>query len=533
MPELPGYVVQIALAIAIPLLVGRGRRKLAARRRARLRSGKEVRVSCRCGGSAAPWPALPVYGALMRESGEGPTWFVPRRGPVLRVPVGGTELAVAPLPAGERGSRSTKPLLWMKYRAGNGDIVIDLRFAAPDLATVRTLLNGSDTDVFAKTEPPRRRRFGPGMLVPLACGLAGLVALGALYGLGRTVTATVSAEDEYACPVAWTDPWDGRTTQHATVDCDMEEVGDRLRITALPGPLRGEAVDRVLTPYVIGIPTGLCLLIPAVASLIVRMRSRRDWHHDAPAPALSADPGAPPVLRAEEDLTYGRIVELARHQTAVRAVFAPRPLPDPDPAEPDPRDRPWWRIPALRRFALHNAWSPPAFFGLAVAFGISGADWYDALRAGTPLPWTSRAVAAVAAACAAVILHKPVDAVRITRLTWNAARSPVRREVPYAVLDIHPEDARLLVLFSHAGDGARPTHLLFVVPDARLAPCGTLTVSGDRTASNAAVAWIDDRPLWPVSPIDEYDPDWLLDLLHVVTDDERGEDDGVSRAAAR
>ncbi len=72
-----------------------------------------------------------------------------------------------------------------------------------------------------------------GAVVPLAVTASLVTAAGYLYGLGRTVQASVSANENDRCAVTRADPWE-RVPRHAKVECGAERVGSPLDVTALP-----------------------------------------------------------------------------------------------------------------------------------------------------------------------------------------------------------------------------------------------------------------------------------------------------------
>lgn len=219
-------------------------------------------------------------------------------------------------------------------------------------------------------------------------GVTGLCAVALAYGFGRPVEAEVTRVTEYGCAVTWADPWDG-ARRTAEVDCEGAARGDRLDISALPWPLRGEAFDRDLTPVALGLAT---FLGPGIASAGIVYRTRRARRANALA-GLSALPPAGdagrPAARATPRARPDDV--LARdHLAAVSALLLARTASGHGgkrrPAEPGPGAGPWWRSPALRRVAARSGISWGALIALAVIGGLSGEWWLTTARLATDAP---------------------------------------------------------------------------------------------------------------------------------------------------
>ncbi|WP_062641075.1 hypothetical protein [Streptomyces maremycinicus] len=226
-----------------------------------------------------------------------------------------------------------------------------------------------------------------------ALALAGAGVLLSAYGFGTTVRATVTGTEEYVCKVRWQDPRDG-TRQSAEVDCDDRavEAGQSLEITAPAWPLRGEAFDRGITPWVLGGGTAVFLGL-AAAGIVFRVREagghsgvpamsepRTNWDAVRDAPVSS---GWPVPVPAGADARPADVLDRA-HLAAVSRLLASRlsgsATTRPGRREPDIRTTGWWRSPRLRRLVLASWVSWGGLLVLAVTAGLSGWWWATALR---------------------------------------------------------------------------------------------------------------------------------------------------------
>lgn len=279
---------------------------------------------------------------------------------------------------------------------GTGGLVGTATASLGDVARLRALRRYL-RDGPASREPSALRRAAA--MVPwwsVVAGVLGLAGAGVLlsaYGFGATVRATVTGTEEYVCEVSWRDPWDG-TRQSAGVDCDDRavEAGQSLEVTAPAGPLRGEAFDRGITPWVLGGGTAVFLGL-AAAGIVFRVRAAggrsdvpsrsgpgtRDADRDAPVPL-----GKPVLALAGGDARSEDVLDRA-HLAAVSRWLTSRlnggaAATRPGPAEPDIRTTGWWRSPRLRRLALASGVSWGGLFVLAATAGLSGWWWATALQ---------------------------------------------------------------------------------------------------------------------------------------------------------
>ncbi|MFE9649806.1 hypothetical protein ACFYO0_37995 [Streptomyces sp. NPDC006365] len=226
-----------------------------------------------------------------------------------------------------------------------------------------------------------------------ALGLAGAGLLLCAYGIGTTVRATVTDTEEYTCEVTWPDPWDG-TRQSAEVDCDDQETeaGRSLEITALSWPLRGEAFDQNVTPWVLGLGTAVSLATAGVGVTVRSVpRRRRDARTGAEITTvpvrLGKTPAEPPATgpadtpapgaRARPDDVLHRA-----HLAAVAGLLGSRLTKPPRPARPAPdiSTAAWWRSPRLRGLALSSGIAWGAMIVLCLTVVLSGWWWVSAVR---------------------------------------------------------------------------------------------------------------------------------------------------------
>ncbi|WP_030576636.1 hypothetical protein [Streptomyces anulatus] len=278
---------------------------------------------------------------------------------------------------------------------GTGGLVGTAAASLGDVARLRALRRYLRDGPAGRESSALRRAAAMVPWWSVAAGVLGLAGAGVLlcaYGFGTTVRATVTATEEYVCRVSWPDPWDG-TRQSAEVDCDDRavEASQSLEITAPAGPLRGEAFDRGITPWVLGGGTAVFLGL-AAAGIAFRVRAAggrsgvpsrsgpgaRDTDRDAPVPLGKPVPApAGAEARTEDVLDRAHLAAVSRWLASrLSGSAAARP----GPREPDIRSTGWWRSPRLRRQALASGVSWGALLVLAVTAGLSGWWWVTALR---------------------------------------------------------------------------------------------------------------------------------------------------------
>ena len=292
---------------------------------------------------------------------------------------------------------------------GTGGLVGIAAAALGDVARLRALRRYL-RDGPAGREPCALRRAAavvPGWSV--AAGVLALAGAGVLlsaYGFGTTVRATVTGTEEYVCRVSWPDPWDG-TRQSAEVDCDDRAVGAgrSLEVTAPAWPLRGEAFDRGITPWVLGGGTAVFLGL-AAAGILFRVRAV--GRHSGGA--ARSGPGSGDAVRntlvslhktvpapAGADARTVDVLDRA-HLAAVSRLLASRlngsAATRPEPREPDIRTTGWWHSPRLRRLVvvrglLGRSVRPRGdggALGLVVGDGVEALGFRDGDRAGHRRP---------------------------------------------------------------------------------------------------------------------------------------------------
>ncbi|MFF9136730.1 hypothetical protein ACF09G_04045 [Streptomyces albogriseolus] len=293
---------------------------------------------------------------------------------------------------------------------GTGGVVGAAAASLGDVARLRALRRFLRDGPAGRESSALRRAAAMVPWWSVAAGVLGLVGAGVLlaaYGFGTTVRATVTGTEEYVCRVSWPDPWDG-TRESAEVDCDDRAVrtGRSLEVTAPAGPLRGEAFDREITPWVLGGGTAVFTGL-AAAGIVFRVRAAgghsgvparseprtRDADRDAPVSL-----GKPVPAPAGADARTEDVLDRA-HLAAVSRLLASRlagPVATrPGPREPDIRTTGWWRSPRLRRLALASGVSWGGLLVLAVTAGLSGWWWVTVLRLWGSETATARATVAL------------------------------------------------------------------------------------------------------------------------------------------
>ena len=576
---MPGWLVfPLVLAVGfvavtvVPRLLVRHRRRVLER-------GDDAVFRVRLAGTRAPYPQTPRRGVL-RLGPQTLTWTGRAGGPAL-------DLA----PSGIGGLRSRLPR--RGDRAGQDDVVLT---AADGLGVPLRLVGRAETieqlDELLRARPapehPRPptvlRKGRPRLLLgwPLAVGavgIAGLALTALAVSTGVPVTGTVVSEpdaDDY-CDVRWTDPRDGAERTNG-VDC-YDDVGDRVDLIALAGPLRGEVVASE-DPWFWGVVSGL-LVASGVGGALWRARDRRRDEQAAPAPTDAPPP--PPEIGADQ-LGWDEVAAAMRVRARAEGWAF-----DPDPDAAEPQDWPTRSPRTLLLTRLGLALAPllfAAFLALLVGWTSFAGVWATAGETRTveaqvtdeylegavpfgpgdvevtfPLEGGGRETTLVSvrglpepAPSALPVAYSTADpdraralrydgaargtglgaAALLAGLAWsgwrlaqvlrdrragNRALEGPARQVRYVLVpDIDSE----VVLLLWDGFADRPAHALALVDDprGRLPGAGTVEVRGRYAAGEVVAARAGERTLLLASPLLEVEEDEVLDLVNLRLDDE-------------
>ncbi|MGY5015115.1 hypothetical protein ACWCY6_44935 [Streptomyces sp. 900105755] len=292
--------------VVIPMVIAGLARWAAARRRRGLAAGRAVHFRCRLDGHK---------GRLLVDPRLNGPVFLDRSGSVTALPRGGEALDATVSTNG----RPPVEKVNLRYRTPEGQ-VLRLRLATHDARTLGAWLG-------AQTRPasaPARRLLLPAAppwaVLALAASLFVGLATADVTLLGKHTAAEVVRvdRDDDSCTVGW----DGGA-QRAAVDCDTTDVrsGDRIRITALPWPFLGEAVNtRTALSVVAVLGGGLGLLglggalifNPLASARRVRL-ARRARPAILPRAAAGDEAGEDRWAALDDDLSYASLAAAARH----------------------------------------------------------------------------------------------------------------------------------------------------------------------------------------------------------------------------
>jgi hypothetical protein len=481
-PLLPFFAMMVFSGAVIPGTAW----CLGRRRRRALRSGRAVRIGCRIRADQPPYPGEYTAGELVAALG-GPVHFLPKRGALLELPLGGEvqrSLYAPPSRFNKEVERSA-----VSYLTPAG-VTLLVEVKASDADNVRSVLASVPT----RTEPPRRLplRIPGAWALCATLALLGAVPVAGIAVFGRTVTAQVTTDHDDFCRITWPDPWNG-SHRTAHVDCDGEAKGDPVQVVALPRPFQGNAFDTYSLPF-LGILCGSLLCASAIGTALPHLLKRRRWRS---AEAITA-PGSVSLIKPPGDTagsppapTYTWLADAARGQDAQHEDPRIRAF---GPDRPDIRRSPWWRVRVVREQVFYNCLSRGGVFTLAVGGATA-----------SPHGWGL--VGAVIGALGAIrIVWFAVSGVRITRRLLRASRSQEEGHPMRYVRLYGPEDGEpWLILFpADAGDWARPTHSLALMPghaQPMPPPVGTLSLHGTIEDGGVVVPWTGETVLWPASPL--------------------------------
>lgn len=331
----------------------------------------------------------------------------------------------------------------------------------------------------------------------------------------------ISEQSDGTCVVRWTGPFDGR--QHTgPYHCDphRDPVLDDWEsgFVVSSGPWKGDLYDYELrgTPTFSAIDTlgvgGLLLFLAGIVgggvrvSRAARARRTRDregtsYVRRSGAPVLrptAREPGPPATLR------YATFAAEGERQAGQRG-------PDPSMRRPntDVRVAPWWRVRALLKISRILKAAIPLLYALGIGLG----SW---LWPGTFAGYIQ--IFAVASGLAGLVaLHHALrDGIPYARRLSRHALAPYREVKRYVLLyelSGTGTDPLLLLFSADAGDDTPPEALLRLVapgPDRHPwrglpAPVGTAELRGRLDDPPLVVAWIDNRPYWPLEGYEELD----------------------------
>ncbi|MFF3001025.1 hypothetical protein ACFVTC_41860 [Streptomyces sp. NPDC057950] len=292
--------------VVFPMVIAGLTRWAAARRRRGLAAGRAVHFRCRLDSHKGR--------LLIDPRLDGPV-FLDRSGNVTALARGGEALD-ATVSTNGRGSFEKVNL---HYRTPDG-LLLRLRLATHDARTLGAWLGEQPRPVSA----PARRLFLPcapswAVLALAASLFVGLVTADvALLGKHTAAEVVRVNMDDDSCTVGW----DGGV-QRAAVDCVTTDVhsGDRIRITALPWPFLGEAVNTRTALTLVAVLGGGIGLLGLAGALMVNplacARRVRLARRGRPAIPPRADAGGEadedrwPAL--DDDLSYASLAAAARH----------------------------------------------------------------------------------------------------------------------------------------------------------------------------------------------------------------------------
>ncbi|MET7782632.1 hypothetical protein ABZU94_19365 [Streptomyces mirabilis] len=292
--------------VVIPMVIAGLARWAAARRRRGLAAGRAVHFRCRLDGHKGR--------LLVDPRLDGPV-FLDRSGNVTALPRGGEALDATVSTNGRPPFEKVN----LRYRTPEGQ-VLRLRLATHDARTLGAWLGEQTRPVSA----PARRLLLPAAPPWAALALAASLFVGlatadvALLGKHTAAEVVRVDRDDDSCTVGW----DGGA-QRAAVDCDTTDVrsGDRIRITALPWPFLGEAVNTRTALSVVAVLGGGLGLLGLGGALMVnplacarRVRlARRARPAIPPRAAAGGEAGEDRWPALDDDLSYASLAAAARH----------------------------------------------------------------------------------------------------------------------------------------------------------------------------------------------------------------------------
>ncbi|MFJ9634374.1 hypothetical protein ACIRU8_42455 [Streptomyces sp. NPDC101175] len=291
--------------VVIPMVMAGLARWAAARRRRGLAAGRAVHFRCRLDGRKGR--------LLVDPRLDGPV-FLDRSGNATALPRGGEALDATI----SKISRPPFEKVSLRYRMPEGQ-VLRLRLATHDARTLGAWLGEQTRPVSAPARRPLLPTAPLWAVLALAASLSVGLATADVALLGKQTAAEVVRvdRDDDTCTVGW----DGGA-QRAAVDCDTTDVrsGDLIRITALPWPFLGEAVNTRTALSVVAVLTGGLGLLGLGGALILnplactrRVRLARRARPAIPAQAAGGEAGEDrwPVL--DDGLNYANLAAAARH----------------------------------------------------------------------------------------------------------------------------------------------------------------------------------------------------------------------------
>ncbi|WP_159049047.1 hypothetical protein [Streptomyces sp. NRRL B-3648] len=292
--------------VVIPMVMAGLARWAAARRRRGLAVGRAVHFRCRLDGHKGR--------LLVDPRLDGPV-FLDRFGNVTALPRGGEALDATVSTNGRPPFEKVN----LRYRTPEGQ-VLRLRLATHDARTLGAWLGERTRPVSA----PARRLLLPAAPPWAVLAFAAFLFVGlatadvALLGKHTAAEVVRVDRDDDSCTVGW----DGGA-QRAAVDCDTTDVrsGDRIRITALPWPFLGEAVNTRTALSVVAVLGGGLGLVGLGGALMVnplacarRVRlARRARPAIPPRVAAGGEAGEDRWPALDDDLSYASLAAAARH----------------------------------------------------------------------------------------------------------------------------------------------------------------------------------------------------------------------------
>ena len=451
--------------VVIPMVIAGLARWAAARRRRGLAASRAVHFRCRLDGRKGRLLADPRL--------DGPV-FLDRSGNVTALPRGGEALDATVSTNGRPPFEKVN----LRYRTPEGQ-VLRLGLATHDSRTLGAWLGEQTRPVSAPARRLLLPAAPPWAVLALAASLFVGLATADVALLGKHIAAEVVRvhRDDDSCTVGW----DGGA-QRAAVDCDTTHVrsGDRIRITALPWPFLGEAVNtRTVLSVVAVLGGGLGLLglggalmvNPLACARRVRL-ARRAAPAIHPQPAAGDEAGEDRWPALDDNLSYASLAAAARHGD---------------------RHRPGPRVTPPRRGFGRTSVSPRIWV-LTTVLG-TGAWYFLLLSAAAILDdhfhlghWRFLVLGTVGIASLARIGWFAADRSALCGPVLRAARSGAGeaawQPMRYVRLRRDPGEMVLVLFRPEGGDVATP---LFLQPISRSRGSGRRTVGGPAPVGEALV----------------------------------------------
>ncbi|MFP5334930.1 MAG: hypothetical protein ACLGIV_06405 [Actinomycetes bacterium] len=366
----------VLAAFGVFLVRGWVRGRRGASRLDQLARSGTATLPCRVRGDR-PYPAEWAHARLVVRSGGAWLRMRERHLRDVRLPAGPVDvLHVRAAGQGDRVRTDSDDLVVVSAADGSGTrlhllVPEETLEGAVELLERLGPLVGPATPVPADVERSWRRLVPTWCLATGGASLLLVLLVAGLWWASEPVEVRVTGPaDEYDyCPVAWSDPWDGRP-QDAQMSCWDEQRGDRLPGRALAAPFRGEIFDTDSFPALL-LLVPLPLLVVTLAGVGRRawqLRSARDRRQQTSdlAEPLGVVPDLPPLDADVLDVRTAAAAVAAR-SVRERWTAGPHAAVSAEEAESSP----WWTLPTLRGVARAEAARASGAL-LAVVFALLG-----------------------------------------------------------------------------------------------------------------------------------------------------------------